>query len=113
MGPGVPRSTVYPSGAALTVSIAAICPSAPTLFSIITGWPTDLDTDAPRIRATVSEPEPAGTDTTIRMGLLGNWAVAAVANIASAIAANVLLIFIKPPPWVNSATVNALHKRDL
>src|SRR5436190_899569 len=70
-----------------------MAPSAPALFSTISGWPTDCETELARMRVTVSVEEPAGNGTISRTGFAGNCAAAengAARIAASAAAASVL-----------------------
>jgi hypothetical protein len=70
-----------------------MAPSAPALFSTISGWPTDCETELARMRVTMSVEEPAGNGTTTRSGLPGNCAApgsGAARTAANAAAASVL-----------------------
>ena len=60
---------VWPSGRALTIACVPVMPPAPGMFSITTGWPTDLVSAGLTVRMIVSTPEPGPTGRMVRNGL--------------------------------------------
>src|SRR5450631_1922663 len=69
--PALPRTSVYPSGAALAAISIAKLPAAPGRFSTIAGWPSTSASFAPTSLPRKSPPLPAANGTMRRMGRLG------------------------------------------
>src|SRR5713101_6664704 len=72
-----PRSSVYPSGAALATSSLERLPLEPGRFSTTTGWPSASPSRGETTRAIVSVAPPGGLGTNRRIGRLGYCAQAA------------------------------------
>ena len=54
---------------ACTIACVPVMPPAPGMFSITTGWPSDLVSDGLTVRMIVSTPEPGPTGRIVRSGL--------------------------------------------
>src|SRR3981189_985173 len=74
-----PRSSVYPSGAALAASSLERLPLEPGRFSTTTGCPSASPSRGATTRAIVSVAPPGGLGTSRRIGRLGAFAQAAAA----------------------------------
>src|SRR5437016_2592829 len=79
----MPRSSVYPSGAALATASPATTPLPPTRFSTTTGWPSVSLRRAAMRRPTRSGPPPGGIGTSKRTGFEGYCAAATDAKRAT------------------------------
>src|SRR5947207_2290915 len=86
----LPKTNVYPSGAALATWVEPIMPPAPVIFSTITCWPAISDMRRAMMRAITSVPPPAPHGTTRVSGRAGHGCADAGATLragASSIAA--------------------------
>jgi hypothetical protein len=74
---GVAMTSVYPSGAARTISIVPTMPPAPPLLSTMTGCPSCFPNGSAMMRATTSVEPPGANGTIILTGRVGYaWAYA-------------------------------------